>query len=457
MKCITIVTGYLNNYLDNIDRYPENNDELIEAISFLNNKCIEDFHAYLATKFPGANLMKEPPSPTNEMIIISEQEKNRLINESLQIEKPKLQDDFLSYLTNPMIQDLNQETTCTKRGKFDKILDRDDVKKLIENITTKKSDKFIEDMLVDTVIAKPELDLDNLDSETIIQMNKRLEEILRQKNILLSQNKLDEVDVLNKEKDKLIQAAKKYKEKFTEISKSNKSKLSQLSTSHEAKNDNSELLNLEFDPRIDYMDQKKIEIDYKSDKKIVDIILVSYYLPSNPNNITRFNNSFKIYFNERMNYLAIPEGIYEIDLLLEYVVNQLNFLEMSIDDKKRVVISNKIDIAFDLMIDEDSVFKVLGFIDKEQNYKGKKSYVGFVPYNLDIKPSIKFSFSGTTMTPIDLELDKNVEYNKSIKKYRSGTFIRKFKLDLLNNKGQYYDFIEPFRMCFEIIFDHKSG
>ena len=57
-KCVNIITNNLVKYLENIDRYPENNDELIEAINFLNKKCFEDFTTYLSTKYPNINLLR---------------------------------------------------------------------------------------------------------------------------------------------------------------------------------------------------------------------------------------------------------------------------------------------------------------------------------------------------------------------------------------------------------------
>lgn len=57
-KCINIITNNLLKYLDNLDKYPENNNQLIEAITFLNKKCYDDFTIYLYTKYPNVDLVR---------------------------------------------------------------------------------------------------------------------------------------------------------------------------------------------------------------------------------------------------------------------------------------------------------------------------------------------------------------------------------------------------------------
>jgi len=78
-KCINIITGNLTKYLNNLERYPKNNNELIEAIKFLNKKCFDDFTTYLSTKYPNMNLLRTPSSPYSIPIY---QEFNNFIPES---------------------------------------------------------------------------------------------------------------------------------------------------------------------------------------------------------------------------------------------------------------------------------------------------------------------------------------------------------------------------------------
>src|ERR1700753_2001214 len=57
-KCINIIANNMIKYLENIDRFPENNQELIEAINFLNEKCYNDFMEYLLKKYPNGNIIR---------------------------------------------------------------------------------------------------------------------------------------------------------------------------------------------------------------------------------------------------------------------------------------------------------------------------------------------------------------------------------------------------------------
>ncbi len=55
-KCISIIKSYMYGYLQNLERYPENNNEVIDAIIYLNQKCFDDFTKYLLTKYSAENI-----------------------------------------------------------------------------------------------------------------------------------------------------------------------------------------------------------------------------------------------------------------------------------------------------------------------------------------------------------------------------------------------------------------
>src|SRR5271154_975704 len=57
-KCINIIVENFNKYLNNLERYPENDNELIAAIQYLNNKCYDDFVTYLHNKYPNMSLLR---------------------------------------------------------------------------------------------------------------------------------------------------------------------------------------------------------------------------------------------------------------------------------------------------------------------------------------------------------------------------------------------------------------
>jgi len=223
-------------------------------------------------------------------------------------------------------------------------------------------------------------------------------------------------------------------------------------TSKRPDEENVEYLDLKFDPTNDYNDLKNIIIKFKSEQKISEITLVDYYLPYNSNNVTRFNNKFVVYFNNKLTKIVIPPAKYDIKSLLEYIKNQITFLEFTISDNKIITIKNQMNMKFDLIIDNDTIFPLLGFVSKSGSYKEKISYAGSQPYDISCNDKVLFSLSGSTMDPIQMTFDKETIINKCLKKSRAGVIIRQLVLHFSDGLGQCYDFILPFNMCFKITY-----
>lgn len=575
-KCVNIITNNLVKYLENIDRYPENNDELIEAINFLNKKCFEDFTTYLSTKYPNINLLrsaynsseqinhdiidnsknklqeqlKKPEQnyrwqhgqttmenvsiqPYEEMEIITEEEKNNLIKlyeKSQNKEKTQFpMDDVLSYLTNPvvlqmfniMINQMNQQTPIlpksineeTKTQIIDDILDIHQVQILLAKtmehnnnhnipITTKtKEEKLIEsndsnkedkddsfnnsnkfedndinystkqetnqqidinkdDTKSDEIhksdnYDKYSINLSNLSNEQLLLAGKKINELTSLRNKYLSENNKQKIKEIDEEREKIINAIKTHKKQLEKQAKENENIIKGITMSRTKRpedGDNIEYLDLKFDPTNDFNDLKNITIGFKTEKKISDITLIDYFIPFNSNNITRFNNKFVVYFNDKINRFIIPPGKYEINVLLEYIKNQANFLDFTINDNKIITIKNTMNMKFDLMVDKDTIFPLLGFIGKPENYKDKLFYSGSQPYNVNCNEKILFFLSGSTMEPLVMEFNKQITLNQSIKKSRAGVAMKQMILNFTDALGQYYDFIMPFKMCFKITY-----
>ena len=86
-KCTHIIESNFNRYLTNLERYPANNSELIEAIKFLNKKCYDDFTIYLLNKYPQTNLYRtQPPSQ-----LVSQQPQSQLVSQQPQSYQPQSQ------------------------------------------------------------------------------------------------------------------------------------------------------------------------------------------------------------------------------------------------------------------------------------------------------------------------------------------------------------------------------
>lgn len=576
-KCVNIISGNLNKYLENINRYPQNNNELLEAIQYLNKKCYDDFTIYLSTKYPNINLYRNSvieqddfipiernetklldslnyqPNVTNylinqttnpmnnlidpmgnksdnkslndyhleneKIIILTEEEKNKLL-EQYNIRSNKstktISDEFLTYLTNPLILQMfnmmsnqinqtNQNNQLSKKEplKIDAILDEEQVKLLLKS-TSKSNDNLNvnfsgenKDHLSDKLnepkkeidektndnenfnqliksgeleeIAKfknikptkinrdkPELDLSKgLTKEMLPLIDNRIKELMELKNEYLEKRDMEMVDKIDLEKRQIIEAVVVFKKDLEKTAKESSDKIKNISFSYSKKDgedDNIEYLDLKFDPTDDYNDLKDITIKCKSDTKIIDITLVNYYLPFNGNNVTRFNNKFAIMFNNKSFRFIIPPAKYDIDSLLAYIKSQINFLDFAINENKIITIKNLLNMKFDLWITNDSIFSLLGFTDKSDSYKEKIFYSATKEYNMTSNEKCLFTLNGTTMEPLMMEFDKTIELNKSLRKSRSGVHIRQLTLSFVNEQGQYYDFIMPFRMCLRLTY-----
>ena len=138
--------------------------------------------------------------------------------------------------------------------------------------------------------------------------------------------------------------------------------------------------------------------------------------------------------------------------LLDYIKSQATFLDFSINENNKLLQLKIQWVKFDLMIDNDTIFPLLGFNGKIDNYKDKLFYSGANAYDMEANEKVIFSLSGSTMVPMEMEFDKEVKINKSLKKSRAGVNIKQMVLQFNNAKDQCYDFILPFKMCFKITY-----
>lgn len=576
-KCTGIITGYLTTYLANINRFPENKDELIDAINFLNRKCYDDFVVYLSKKYPRLEMYKKvvngandpgngvendvpndvengvpinppisvpinppisvpispsinppinssisPPKPKcEEITILTEEEKNILLKMH-GVQPPKPVNDDSSLMLNPTaikIISMLSNQVSPKTAVVDEILDIGQVNKLLQSFSkvnkvnkvdvidkdthndtlkdiskvhiSSKTDKPIQlkqlqimepideqqigqsdepsieepnepepenhtDVPSDTLSDDITIDLDNITKEQMPLLNRKLKELIFTRNKYMSEKNHSMSKKISADIEIIADAMKVFKEKCQKKSIECESKINgAVVTSNKASSDNTDNiydLNLRLDPTNDYTDQKNIVIELNSDDKICDITLVNYFLPKNPNNITRFNNKFRVYFNESMNRFSIPPGIYDIQTLITYITSQVNFLEFVIDDNNIITIKNTLGIKFDLMIDDESVFHVLGFSNKADLCKDKLFYSGIRPYDLDSNTKCFFNLSGSSMDKMEMVFNEKIELGKCLKKSRLGVHMKQMVLTFKNGLDQFYDFVEPFDMFFRVTY-----
>lgn len=499
-KCTKIVIDNLTNYLENIDRFPENNEELIDAINFLNKKCYEDFFLYLTKKYPNTEILRYPNGSFDiplsltqddantkeeyeEIIILNEKEKNALIDKFQLCNGGNNRNvfcDFLSFLSNPdiftIVCNMISKTNTNEIVIIDEILDHDQVQKMLsyyknnnislksgidennkdnkisqkesirdvcpledkiegQNNITKKKDIESQDLKTSKI------DLANLNNEMLPLIKERIDELLILKNKFQKENDFEMVNKIDNEKKEIMDAIIKYKEK-----------MENPSGNRFEKEKNTEYLDLRIDPTKDYNDLKNITIEFKSDNRVKEIFLIDYYIPANCNNITRFNNQFNVYFDGNLYRIIVPPGKYDIITLLDYLKNQVNFLDFQVDEGNLVTIKSTSDTNFDLITDGDTIFPVLGFVDRTDNYKGKTIYTSKTMYDLDCNEKVFFSLSGTTIDPFPLEFDKHISVNKCLKKSSAGIAMKRLVLKFTNRLNQYYDLMVPFNICLKIVY-----
>lgn len=531
-KCTNIITNNFVEYLNNLDRYPQNDQEFVEAITFLNDKCYNDFRKYLSQRYPNVNLERETSSTikkhnfqhklndnTNkndfddsdiyqEMEIITEEEKNKLLAKYQKNDNGNKTNELLSYLTNPQILQMfymmtNQVTTAPVSNKLqvDEVLDAKQVQELLNNSFKKveqntdkkfinnkinhtdppnenvpeypedkpeitKTKKKVEFKLDDNttteaIVKQPEvipgkkIDLTKLTKDMLPTIQKRLTELLELKNKYLIEDDVKMVNQIDTEKEQLMAAVRNFKNELEKEARESENKISGLSMSKSKRpddGDNVEYLDLKFDPTNNFNDLKNIIIKFKTDDKITDISLIDYYLPFNENNVNRFNNKFVVYFNNNITRINIPPGKYEIKNLLDYIKSKVTFLDFTINENNIITIKNTMDMKFDLMLDGDTIFPLLGFNGKMDSYKEKLMYSAAVPYNINPNEKVLFTLSGSTMEPMEMEFDKEVVVNKSLKKSRAGVVMKQIVLHFSDVLNMCYDFVMPFKMCFKITY-----
>ena len=513
-KCENILRDSLNKYGESLDRYPSNQSELLIAISYLNKKCYNDFIYYLIKKYPNKTLTRngeplesliqeidvpiakeqiplEDPEPIqvnipeprvpvphqSEMIIIDEEEKNKIMSKSKQRSPPT---DFLSYLTDPLVLQMFATLIQNVNGpqrlpEISAIISEDDMKRMIlRSKTTKQySSRPLDEPVLTTETSEPSYNKEvehvntkdavmtsektfNLDDpltlETLPLLEKEMKRLIDLKQKYVMEQNFSKVDEIDENKRKIIAKISEFRNNQKKIKEEIGMKVSKISQIRDSNNDNIEFLKLVIDPTEDFNDLKNIEIKIKNDeRKMTEFSLVEYYLPANENNVTRFNNRFAIYCKQ-VYQVIIPPGKYDLQTLIDFIHGQIKIIEITVIEKNKVSIRNTVSMKFDLMVGDDTIYKLLGFHGRTENYRENLIYDAEKPYNMDIGKQITFCLNGTSMEPIKLDTDKNVKIEKVLKKSKSGFPMKKMVLRFTNDLDQLYDFIMPLEISFKITY-----
>lgn len=445
-KCRNIIINNFKLYLKNIQKYPENNDQVIEAIEYLNNTCLNDFEKYLIKKYGSNDIYRYIPN--QEIIIISETEKNNLINKENTMQVDLTDPLLLEMLTLYANQNINHKKKIYCQ--FDSIIDENELQRLLSKNNNKSNmnvspclsrKKYDIKKSIDEF--KKEIDINNLDNESLLKIELWIKELLNKRKDYT--NDLDSIALIDEEKKRVIEAIANHKKKITEI-------INKKTIMEDVKKlDNNEILNLEFDPSHDYNDLRDITINITEDRKIKMISLIKYYVPLNENTINRFNNQFIIYYENKVNKIIIPPGKYDIESLIEFIKNEASYLDIILDQNTKLITFTA-KTNFELLTEGDTIFTQLGFTQKANTYKDENTYTANEPYNLEANKNIMFNLMGSTCDPV--KLIANIDYTPNepiiLRKMTRALNIKKIKLNLTNSLNQCYDFDSVFRLCIQI-------
>lgn len=435
-KCQKIIISYLNQYINNLDKFPESDDELIIAIDYLNKRCINDFDLYIQNKYPSKD----------NITILSETEKDDLINKIGRLETQKETNiNILQYLQDPLF--INIFETLVKP----QVEERKNMIVFDEIITEEQANNLISMTYSEINVDPFETPKNPLDD--IVKINSEIIKLQKEKDKYQKENNVEMIGEIDSKQKKYVETIAKLKDNLELEAEKTENKIKKLSINkidNSLSSDKIDYLDLEIDPTNDYNDMKNIHITCKVDNKINMITLISYYVPFNDNNIFRFNNSLKIYYENQVYNIIIEPAKYNISQLLSYLEDKLVFLLFNVNNDL-INIKSKDNIAFDLLIDDQSILKLLGFNENINSYKNKNSYNASEKFNLTVNQQVLFSLSSMAGDPINLEFDKLVTPNKILKKSSSsGIVLRKLILNFKTSYDYFYDFTKPFKICLQI-------
>lgn len=401
-----------------------------------------------------------------KMIIITEAEKNALLKAQIPTEQKS--PDIFSQLTNPLMwQMIEIIMNLKKQQEYSAIYTSAEVKEMLDTVKTQVIEpstvtKTVAATNIDAIkptklndlkktlpkIKSDEIDISKgLTKEDLPIVEKKIAALIEQKNKLLEENNLNEIEKVDAEKNQIIKAVMTYKKTLEESVKESDNKIKNVTIT--STDNDTEDLNLKIDPSQDHSNLKNIVIKSKTDRKITEITLVDYFIPFNENNITRFNNKFAVYFNGKTTRVIIPPMKYDISTLIDFLKSQITFLDFTVNDSI-VTITNTLEMEFDLTIDDDTIFQALGFNKRSNDYQSKKSYSGSIPFNINGNEKVLFSLSGTPMEPMLMEFNKISTVNKVLRSVKNGVTLRQLKLSFMNGDNQYYDFMESFNVHLQI-------
>ena len=465
-KCRKLITGYLTNSFNMVDRYPDTDEECSYALQYLNNVCREQFSDYIVSKYPtncSKQLLTHPQ--IEHVTILSSYERNKLL-ELDGIEIPPERKKFV-----PMeIKPATLLHFMTKYGKVTRdihrlprnyamILTEDQMKEMY--YSDQSSNKCVDGCNImndidisDDLDPDIDIDLENLNKNTLIAAANKIRQLAGDRKKYLENGDTIMSKKIKKTIDKIASAISRHREKIVNDIRDidHKKKIDTPKSPRSVKQDG-DILDIYIDPSTNHELLKDIVVDIETNDKIRGIVLTEYFAPKTNNNINRFNNFFSIFVGDDMIKIFVEPGKYSIEKLLESINNDKNCLRMEIVDNDKIKVSA--DDEFELITNDSPLLELLGFTENQIEYQDEKSYVSTEKYCIDTCDEAFICISGSSKDPVMLDFDKTVKLEEPVylKSMTSGTVLKKICVNLRNKLGQIYDFPSPVHVKLEMIRD----
>ena len=160
--------------------------------------------------------------------------------------------------------------------------------------------------------------------------------------------------------------------------------------------------------------------------RVKSLELISYNVPINKYNITKFNNNLKYMIENEEKEFFVDVGIYTIDTLIEKLNSITQDLEFSLNFQEKVTIKSKEDKEVDFTM-SNMLYKVLGF-DRKSDLTNKKEYTSDKVYDLRTETYINLNITNIESSKEFCTL--NLVSNRSVKKMEFKDPIRIEYLDI---------------------------
>lgn len=408
--CKKVIKENLANYITRLANLPQTEKQFIHTVSFLNKKCYEEIISFIEKSCPGKNIFKQETE-----IIMSKQEFEQYLKTRIN------HDTVLKALTDPavllylktMIENLNEKADESDG----EIIDIHQLQAMLNKRNPEPQNTY----------QPAQIDLSNMNTQTIMKIQSRIEQLAQ----------MPQSDLVTEEKTKLITALVNYQKAQTTVSVA------------------PEIVDGKYD--IDVMITPKTEDDLKSitfqigvDRKVVNVQLISYFIPKTEYNVTNLTNTFMVCYNGELIKHSIEPGKYTMDQLIGKIQTLMPFLTVSVSDKVTVSTGSK----FEILVQDNSAWPLLGF--ESANYSRKTTYTAKDSYCMDLNESAYIGLDRSNIDPVLITLGEHITLDKPaiLKQTSKPMPLKEITIKVVDKLSQYYDLIgKSFKVHIRVEFE----